>query len=137
MKDRPGMTLIVRTVARVSTSLIMLYGLYIMLNGKTIPGGGFAGGVIISVAFILLCLAFGKEAALKKLNTNTASILAAILALAFLVIVSLGFTHKAVSGFASEISDFLYGAFISVVIFSVFIALVAFRVSPKKEDGER
>ena len=42
---------------------ILLYGIYLALNGRISPGGGFVGGVIISLAFIHIMLAFGKEVA--------------------------------------------------------------------------
>ncbi len=54
------MSLIVKTVTRLVTGFILIFGLYILMYGHITPGGGFAGGVIISLAFILSLLAFGK-----------------------------------------------------------------------------
>ena len=56
-----GMTLIVKTITRLIVGLIFGYGVYIVLHGHLTPGGGFAGGVIIAGAFILLILADGLE----------------------------------------------------------------------------
>ncbi|MBU3958757.1 MAG: hypothetical protein KKE91_02725, partial [Candidatus Omnitrophica bacterium] len=56
----PGMTLIVKTITRLTVGLILLYGIYIVLHGHLTPGGGFAGGVIIALSFVHLMLAFGK-----------------------------------------------------------------------------
>ena len=56
-----GMTLIVKTITRLIAGLIFLYGVYIVLHGHLTPGGGFAGGVIMAGAFILLILAEGLE----------------------------------------------------------------------------
>ncbi|MCK4296914.1 MAG: hypothetical protein KAX28_09720, partial [Candidatus Marinimicrobia bacterium] len=39
MKQSSGMTLIVKTVTRVSVWLIILYGIYIILHGHLTPGG--------------------------------------------------------------------------------------------------
>ena len=92
MKNKePGMTLIVKTITRLTVGLILLYGIYIVLHGHLTPGGGFAGGVIIALSFIHLMLAFGRETALKKLSQTSASILESLGALMFLTIALLGF----------------------------------------------
>lgn len=85
-----GMTLIVKTVARWVKSFIFLYGIYITLYGHLTPGGGFAGGVIIACAFVLLVLAFGKEKALERISKSLASELDSVGALMFLIIALLG-----------------------------------------------
>ena len=91
MKNKEqGMTLIVKTITRLTVGLILLYGIYIVLHGHISPGGGFAGGVIIALSFIHLMLAFGKETALKKLSETKASLLESLGALMFLAIALLG-----------------------------------------------
>jgi len=87
----PGMTLIVKTITRLTVGLILLYGIYIVLHGHISPGGGFAGGVIIALSFIHLMLAFGRDTALKKLSQTAASVLESLGALMFLSIAVLGF----------------------------------------------
>lgn len=86
------MTLIVKTITRLTVGLILLYGIYIVLHGHLSPGGGFAGGVIIALSFIHLMLAFGRDLALKKLSQAAASILESLGALMFLTVALLGFT---------------------------------------------
>ena len=61
MKQFDGMTLIVKTITRISVWLILLYGIYIILHGHLSPGGGFAGGVIIALAFLNVMLAYGRD----------------------------------------------------------------------------
>ena len=56
-----GMTEIVKTVSKLLAGLIFFYGIYIVVFGHLTPGGGFAGGVIISGAFILLIIANGID----------------------------------------------------------------------------
>ena len=56
-----GMSPIVKSMTRIVSSFILLYGVSIVLYGHVTPGGGFAGGVIIASAFILIVLAFGVE----------------------------------------------------------------------------
>jgi len=87
-----GMSLIVKTITRLTVGLIILYGVYIVLHGHVSPGGGFAGGVIIALSFIHLMLAYGKELAFKKLSQGWASFFESIGALMFLGIALLGFT---------------------------------------------
>jgi len=85
-----GMTLIVRTITDFVVAFIVVFGAYIVLYGHLTPGGGFAGGVIIACAFILLMLAHGKEVAFSRLGERAAHILDSSGALAFLVIGWLG-----------------------------------------------
>ena len=91
--DNPkaGMTLIVKTITRLTVGLILLFGIYIILHGHLSPGGGFAGGVIVALSFVHLMLAFGKDVAISKVSKNLASSLESIAALMFLSIALLGF----------------------------------------------
>jgi multicomponent Na+:H+ antiporter subunit B len=68
MKQTEGMTLIVKTVTRVSVWLIVLYGIYIILHGHLSPGGGFAGGVIIALALLNVMLAYGGNFVKRWVN---------------------------------------------------------------------
>jgi len=56
-----GMTEIVKTTSRLLAGLIFFYGVYIVLFGHLTPGGGFAGGVVMSGAFILWIIANGID----------------------------------------------------------------------------
>ena len=87
-----GMSLIVKTVTRLTVGLVLLYGIYILSHGHVSPGGGFAGGVIIALSFVLLMLAYGKEVALKKLPKGVTSFFEGMAAILFLGIALLGFT---------------------------------------------
>ncbi len=93
MIDNPktGMTLIVKTITRLTVGLILLFGIYIILHGHLSPGGGFAGGVIVALSFVHLMLAFGKDIAVSRVSKNLASNLESIGALMFLSIALLGF----------------------------------------------
>jgi len=90
MKQSSGMTLIVKTVTRVSVWLIILYGIYIILHGHLTPGGGFAGGVIIALAFLNLMLAYGRDFIKKWVNISFLHDIESSSAALFLVIGILG-----------------------------------------------
>lgn len=90
MKQSSGLTLIVKTVTRLSVWVIILYGFYITLHGHLTPGGGFAGGVIIALAFLNVMLAYGREAITSWLNIDFLHDIEASSAALFLVIGILG-----------------------------------------------
>ena len=85
-----GMTVIVKTVTRWTAALIFLYGAYLVAYGHLGPGGGFAGGVILACAYILITLAYGGERALRVLPRAVASRLDSFGALAFLALALVG-----------------------------------------------
>jgi len=85
-----GMTLIVKTVARIMIAMILLYGFYIVLYGHLTPGGGFAGGVILAIAYTLMMLAFSRHIALAKLNDFWASMFDNLGMLAFVILGYIG-----------------------------------------------
>ncbi len=85
-----GMSVVVRTVTRLTVGLVFLYGIYIVLNGHLSPGGGFSGGVIIGLAFVNLVLAFGRGTASKTASAAGASILESLGAIMFIAIALLG-----------------------------------------------
>lgn len=87
----PGMSLIVKTITRLVVGFLLLYGIYVVLQGHIALGGGFAGGVIIALSFIQLMLAFGKEVALKKLSQARAFVIESLGVIAFLLITVAGF----------------------------------------------
>jgi multisubunit Na+/H+ antiporter MnhB subunit len=85
-----GMTVIVKTVSRISVWLIILYGIYIIMHGHLTPGGGFGGGVIIALALLNIMLAYGRKFTAKWLNISFLHDIEAASAALFLVIGLLG-----------------------------------------------
>lgn len=118
-KSEPGMTIIVKTVTRLTLGFILLYGIYIALNGRVAPGGGFAGGVIIALSLVHIMLAFGKEVALKRLHSHVLRIIIGIAAPLFLFMVMTDYTK------AKELAIPLCEMIIvGAGIFAIFVALV-------------
>lgn len=93
MHNQDGMTLIVKTVTRISVWLILLYGAYIVFHGHLSPGGGFAGGVIIALAFLNILLAFGRNFVTEWLNIKLLHSLESLAASLFVVIGILGIIY--------------------------------------------
>lgn len=145
--NNKGMTVIVKTIVKFVTPLIILFGIYIFLHGHLTPGGGFPGGVIIASAFILLTLAFGKEVASQKLKKSTASLLESAGALIFLCLALAGiaaggwfFVNFLPKGYPLRIlsagfiplANIGIGIKVGVGIFAVFLVLAMFRTFVKK-----
>lgn len=61
LKYEPSDDVILQTVSRVLVPVIMIFGIYVILNGHISPGGGFSGGAIIGAGLILYLNAFGFE----------------------------------------------------------------------------
>lgn len=73
-----GMTVIVRTIARLLFPFTFLFGTYIVLHGHLTPGGGFAGGVIMAASIVMLILAYGIERAEIRVAPSHAEVLESI-----------------------------------------------------------
>lgn len=52
---------ILKHTARILVPIVLLFGIYVVLNGHLGPGGGFAGGAILGGALILHAIAFGFD----------------------------------------------------------------------------
>lgn len=60
--------LLLRTASNYLLPLLLLFSIFILLRGHYEPGGGFVGGLIASIAFILHSLAHGLESTKKILR---------------------------------------------------------------------
>lgn len=55
----PNSDVILRQTAKILVPLAFIFGLYVILNGTSSPGGGFSGGALIGAGLILNSVAFG------------------------------------------------------------------------------
>ena len=149
MIDNPktGMTLIVKTITRLTVGLILLFGIYIILHGHLSPGGGFAGGVIVALSFVHLMLAFGEDVAVSKVSKNMASHLESIGALMFLGVALLGFIggsfflnvlskgrpFNLLSSGTIILSNISIGIKVGVGLLAIFLALVILESAGKEQ----
>jgi multicomponent Na+:H+ antiporter subunit B len=147
-KERePGMSLIVKTVTRLTVWLIFLYGIYIILHGHITHGGGFSGGVIITLSFIHLMLAYGKESVFKRLSRKWIDIWKSVGTLSFLTIALLGFSvgfffkdflpagepFHLLSAGTIPLSNIAISCNVWAGLFAIFVALVFLRID---DEGE-
>lgn len=54
-------TIILKTASNYLLPLLLLFSIFILLRGHYLPGGGFVGGLIASIAFVLHAFANGLE----------------------------------------------------------------------------
>lgn len=54
-------SIILTTVSRTLLPLLILFSVFVLLRGHYLPGGGFIGGLIASIAFILHAFANGLK----------------------------------------------------------------------------
>jgi multisubunit Na+/H+ antiporter MnhB subunit len=138
-----GMSVIIKKVTQLLVGLIFVYGIYIILHGHLTPGGGFAGGVIIAGAFILLILAFGSsELNLKKeVSGSSGTESLAILLVVILALMSLllgakvfivnflpkGLPGELLSAGVIPLYNLFVGIEVAGAILTIFLALVIFK----------
>ncbi|CAH0257799.1 MULTISPECIES: Na+/H+ antiporter subunit B [Agrobacterium] len=77
-------TLILRTVAPVVTSLMVLFSIFVLLRGHNEPGGGFIGGLIAVSALSIYGIAYGVTAVRRAIVFHPLSIAGAGLLMAML-----------------------------------------------------
>ena len=67
----PKSDAILQNVTFVLFPIIVIYGIYVVLNGHLSPGGGFSGGAIIGAGLILYLNAYGTEKTRKFFTEKT------------------------------------------------------------------
>lgn len=69
---------ILQLAAKILVPIIILYGIYVILNGHLSPGGGFSGGAIIGAGLILYVNAFGFEKAKRIMNRKNYAVISVV-----------------------------------------------------------
>lgn len=54
-------SIILRTASNYLLPLLLLFSVFVLLRGHYLPGGGFIGGLIASIAFVLHAFAHGLK----------------------------------------------------------------------------
>ena len=71
MHYEPRFDKILQQVTFILFPLIMIFGIYVVVNGHLSPGGGFSGGAIMGAGLILYLNAFGIEKMRRFFTENT------------------------------------------------------------------
>lgn len=138
-----GMTIIVRKTTQLIAGMIFMYGIYVIAHGHLTPGGGFAGGVIIAGAFILVTLAFGSDflkLVKEEMGTTMVESLATIIVVligtaGFLLGTKVFFNNYLPKGIVGDLVSAgtlpLYNIFVgtevAASIFIIFLSLIIFK----------
>jgi multicomponent Na+:H+ antiporter subunit B len=69
-------SLILRTTARLLVPLILLFSVFLMLRGHDESGGGFIGGLVAGISFVLFAISYGTQASRRALRTTPYTLLA-------------------------------------------------------------
>ena len=77
-------SVILSATNRLLSGLLILFSIFLLLRGHNLPGGGFAGGLVASCAFVLQALTSGVTSARKLLVFDPRTIIAVGLFVALL-----------------------------------------------------
>lgn len=77
-------TIIFKTAAEYLLPLLLLFSVFVLLRGHDLPGGGFVGGLIASIAFIIYMLAHGVSASRRLIFISPIYLMPIGLSLAFI-----------------------------------------------------
>ncbi len=74
----PKNDVILQLSAKILVPVIIMFGIYVVLNGHLSPGGGFSGGAIIGAGLILYLNAFGFKKASKIMNRKNYAVISVV-----------------------------------------------------------
>ncbi|MFA4871167.1 MAG: Na+/H+ antiporter subunit B [Pedobacter sp.] len=75
---------ILQTASNYLLPILLLFSIFLLLRGHYYPGGGFVGGLVASIAFVLHSLAYGTDSTMKILRYKPLSLIPAGLIIATL-----------------------------------------------------
>lgn len=76
-------TIILRTASNYMLPILLVFSVFILLRGHYLPGGGFVGGLIASIAFVLHAFANGLPDTKSLLKFHPGFLMPAGLAVSF------------------------------------------------------
>jgi len=79
-------SVILKTASNYLLPLLLLFSVFILLRGHYLSGGGFVGGLVASIAFVLHAFAYGIKAG-KKIFKRSPGVLIVI---GLLICISMG-----------------------------------------------
>ncbi|PWG79936.1 Na+/H+ antiporter subunit B [Pararcticibacter amylolyticus] len=75
---------ILQAASRYLLPILLLFSIFLLLRGHYYPGGGFVGGLVASIAFVLHSFAHGTDNTMKILRYKPLSLIPAGLGIAAL-----------------------------------------------------
>ncbi len=137
------MSTIVKKVTQLISGIIFLFGIYIITHGHLTPGGGFAGGVILAGAFILIVLSYGNNVLKLKTEEEGSSLIESLAILAFILMASIAFflgtkvffnnflpkghVGELISAGVIPLYNIAVGIEVAAALFTIFLALVIYK----------
>ncbi|MFC1962192.1 MnhB domain-containing protein [Chloroflexota bacterium] len=79
-------SIVIRITSTAMVPFIQLFALYVVFHGHYGPGGGFQGGVLFAVSFMLLRLCLGREMAAERFSPRLAMVIASAGMLVFMTV---------------------------------------------------
>lgn len=77
-------SLLLLAATRLLMPLLLLYAVFLLWRGHNAPGGGFTGGLVAALAFVLYSLTAGVPAGRRALRIDPSSLLSSGLGVALL-----------------------------------------------------
>lgn len=77
-------SIVLRTATTYLLPLLLLFSIFLLIRGHYYSGGGFSGGLVASIAFILHSFAYGLQATKSFFRYNPAFLIPFGLSLSFL-----------------------------------------------------
>lgn len=127
-----GLSVAVRTLIPRLLPLLLVYSVHLALFGHLTPGGGFQGGVVLSVVSVLLIAAFGTGYEYRLISPNTKSRLEllgggilVVIALAPLVVGATLLTNGGAGFPLGQPGSLFSGGTIPVLSLAIFVKVAA------------
>lgn len=68
-------SIILQAATRYLLPILLLFSIFVLLRGHYNPGGGFVGGLVASIAFMLHSFAYGTDETMKLLRRKPLSLI--------------------------------------------------------------
>jgi multicomponent Na+:H+ antiporter subunit B len=75
MKRLKSNNMMIQTITRIVTLIILAFSIYLFLAGHNNPGGGFIGGLMTASAILLLYLTFDMKKIMKEIPISFTSLI--------------------------------------------------------------
>jgi multicomponent Na+:H+ antiporter subunit B len=119
--------IIAKTTAKITSPFIILYGLYILINGENSPGGGFQAGAIFATNIIILDMIGLIEFTSKFEKSLLFLSSIGVLIYSFVGFLSFCFSSNFLD-YSIFSNNFLSGEHIGIFIVEIGIAITVFSV---------